>query len=312
MNLKSQNKGSFAGSLALFTAALVWGLAFVAQRYGAALIDSISLNVMRFVIGSVLLAVVIAVIDFIKIKRNIDVIRFNRDTFIGGTLCGAILFVATFIQQLGIETTSAGKAGFITALYIVFVPVLGLAARRKTPMSGWFAIVIAIAGFWTMSVGDGFTINSGDALIFLCAIIFSFQILFIDLYSPSCDAVKFTFVQFTAGAIIGLPIMAANGFPSWETLQASAIPLLYMGIMSSGVAYTLQVVGQQRVAPATATLIMSLESIFALIGGALILSESFSTQEVAGCIFVFIGVFLAEWKLPRTFLKFNKPSRWFI
>lgn len=302
------NKSSLSGSLMLFLVALVWGLAFVAQRYGAELLDSVSLNEIRYAIGALVLVPTFLLYDQYKKKKGIDVIRFNRDTVVGGTLCGFILMVSTMAQQIGLETTSAGKAGFITALYIVIVPVVGLLARRRTPMLSWIAIVLAVGGFWMMCVTDDFSINSGDVLILCCAVTFSFQIIFIDVYAGQSDPIKFTFVQFAAATVFGFPLMVINGFPTIQAVASCWIPLVYMGVLSSGLAYTLQVAGQKKVAPEIATLIMSLESVFALFGGAVILHEAHTPLELGGCLVVFISVFLAQLQPPKTFLKLDKQS----
>lgn len=304
-------KTSLAGSVMLFMAALVWGLAFVAQRYGAGLIDSISLNEVRYIIGAAVLVPVFLILDAVKKKRGDEVLPFNRDTVIGGALCGVILMVSTMSQQFGLETTSAGKAGFITALYIVIVPVMGLLARRRTPMLSWFAIVIALFGFWLMCVTDDFSINAGDLLVLGCAFTFSFQIIFIDVFAGTSDPIKFTFVQFATCAVCGFPLMAANGFPTWSAIESCWIPLVYMGVLSSGFAYTMQVAGQKKVSPEIATLIMSLESVFALLGGAVILKEENSVKVLVGCMLVFVAVFLAQTEIPRKFLKFRN-NKFFV
>lgn len=299
-------KQSFAGSAMLMLTAIIWGLAFVAQRYGAELIDAVSLNEIRYFIATIVLGLVVVCFDLYKKKKGQKIIPFNRDTLIGGALCGSILMIATLAQQYGLESTTAGKAGFITALYIVFVPIFGVLARRRTPVVSRIAIVIAIVGFWTMCVTDGLQISKGDLLIFLCSLVFTFQIIFIDIYVRNCDPIKFSFIQFVSAMVCGFPFLVANGFPTLQAVESAILPLLYMGILSSGVAYTLQVAGQKRVNPAIATLIMSLESVFALIGGAIVLKESNSPRELIGCLLVFVAVFIAQIETAPKFLKFKQ------
>lgn len=289
-----QKKNSTAGSLMLIVTALIWGLAFSAQRSASASLDAISFNTFRFVFATAVLIPAVLIFDFVKKKKGIKPIGWNKTTVIGGMLCGAILFIANNLQQLGVESTSAGKASFITSIYIVIVPIFGLLAGRKPQPTGWFAVVVAIAGFWMMSITDDFSVTTGDLMVLLCAFMFSFQILFTDIFGENNDAIKFTLVEFATGAVISIPAMAINGFPQPEAIQACILPLLYVGIMSSGVAFTLQTAGQQRTEPAIATLLMSLESVFGLFGGIIILHESSTVKELGGCLLVFVAVFLAE------------------
>ncbi|MBR2056117.1 MAG: DMT family transporter, partial [Clostridia bacterium] len=233
------------------------------------------------------------------------------DTVIGGVFCGAILFVSTIVQQIGIESTTSGKAGFITVLYIVIVPILGVFARKRTSLVNCCAVMVAIMGFVLMCINDSFTLAQGDALVFCSAITFGFHILFVDLYCKNSDPIKFTFMQFATCAVIGFPFMAANGFPTIHALSESIIPLLYVGVLSSGLAYTLQVAGQKRVKASVATLIMSLESAIALFGGIIILGEESTAKELAGCLLVFIAVFIAQLEVPHNFLKFHN-NKYFV
>jgi drug/metabolite transporter (DMT)-like permease len=306
----SNNRGRrsyFAGIVILLITAFIWGFAFVAQRQGAELIDSISFSSLRFVIASFVLGLTVLIGDVIRKKTGFQVKKFNRDTIIGGIICGVILFVSTLVQQIGIErTTSAGKAGFITTLYIVMVPILGILARRRTSLGKGFAILMALVGFIIMCVGDDFTLGEGDGLLLLSAVTFGFHIVFIDIYCKSADPAKFTFVQFLVSAIIGIPFMAVNGFPTVQAIESAIIPLLYVGIFSSGIAYTLQVAGQRRVHSSTATLIMSLESVIALLGGVVILKEQATTEELVGCLLVFVAVFIAQIEIPVRFIMFRQ------
>lgn len=298
-------KNSLVGSSILFLTAFIWGMAFIAQSVGAGVLDAVSFNAIRYALTTVFLGIVVFVLDFVKKKKGQKVIPFTRDTIVGGCFCGVMLFLATFTQQIGLETTSASKAGFISCLYIVIVPIMGMLARRKAPTISWYAALIAITGFYVMCVSDGFEIATGDLWELLCAFAFSLHIWFVELYSQESDAIKFSFVQFLVSEIVCLPLLAINGLPSPAAVNEALIPLLYMGILSGGVAYTAQVFGQQKVSPEVSTLLMSLESVFALFGGAVILHEQNSVMELLGCLLVFIAVFIAEFSWPRKFLKFT-------
>lgn len=299
---------NFTGTIILLITAFVWGFAFVVQRLGANALDGYSFSELRYVIATVSLVVLVALSDLINKRKGRKRIGFNRDTVVGGIICGVVLMFSTLVQQLGLEETEAGKAGFITALYIVIVPFMGLLTGRKTTVGGRFAVVIAILGFWLMCVTGETGISRGESLILLCAFSFSLQIVFIDLYARKADALKFNLVQFATSAVIGLPFMAVNGFPSAESVQAGILPLLYLGVLSSAFAYTLQVEGQKRVSPSTSTLIMSLESVFSLIFGAIFLHERNSAKELCGCLLVFIAVFVAQFKVEKTFLEFDETA----
>ena len=301
-----QNRRStLTGVIILLTTAFVWGFAFVAQREGINHIDGISFSEVRYLIATFVLGVSVLLSDLYKKRKGEKVVDFNHDTVIGGIFCGAILFVSTIVQQIGIESTTSGKAGFITVLYIVFVPILGVFARRRTSLVNCCAVMVAIMGFVLMCINDRFTLAQGDALVFCSAITFSFHIFFVDLYCKNSDPVKFTFMQFVTCAVIGFPFMAANGFPTSSALSESIIPLLYTGVLSSGLAYALQAAGQKRVKASVATLIMSLESVIALFGGIIILGEESTAKELAGCLLVFVAVFIAQLELPHKFLQFR-------
>lgn len=299
---------SFTGSVILIITALVWGFAFVVQRLGASILDGYSFSELRYVIASNSLVILVAISDFIAKRKGRKRIGFNRDTVVGGIICGVTLMFSTLAQQLGLEETEAGKAGFITALYIVIVPFMSVFIGRKTTIGGRFAVIIALVGFWLMCMTENSGITKGELLILLCAFSFSLQIVFIDLYAGKADALKFNLVQFATSAVLGFPFMAINGFPSAESVANGILPLIYIGVMSSAVAYTLQVAGQKRVSPSTSTLIMSLESVFSLIFGAIFLHEQNSARELVGCLLVFVAVFVAQFSVSRTFLIFDENA----
>ena len=209
------------------------------------------------------------------------------------------------LQQYAIAQTTIGKTGFITALYIVFVPLFNVLLRRRIPTNGKFAIVFAVLGFYIMCINGDSGLTYADALLLLCAIMFSLQIMFIDIFVDEVDPLKITFIQFVVASLLSLPAMAIEGFPPVSAIQANIMPILYVGIMSAGVGFTFQTIGQRYAPPELATLIMSLESVIAFIGGVAFLHESYSTKEFVGCIIVLLAVFLAQISIPHTMLKPN-------
>ena len=221
-----------------------------------------------------------------------------KNTIIGGICCGIFLCAASCFQQFGILYTTVGKAGFITALYIVIVPILGIFLKKKIPAIVWFSCIIAIIGFYLLSMSNKVSLEKGDFLVLICAILFSFHILCIDYFSPKGNSVIISCIQFfTCGILSGIMMLLFES-PNWDNIIAAAIPILYAGIMSSGVAYTLQVVAQKNISPTIATLIMSLESVFSALAGWMILGQTLSGRELLGCILVFIAVIMAQLPFP--------------
>lgn len=310
MSEMKNNKRTLIGILILVLTAMIWGFAFVAQKYSTGSIDPVSMSGIRYVIATVVLGVTVLITDIVRKQRGKTVTKFTKDTVVGGVICGVVLFVATIVQQIGIETTTSGKAGFITTLYIVMVPIINLISRKRTSRLHCFAVYIALVGFVFMCLKDSMEISHGDALVLYSAIFFGFHIVFIDRYCKDADPQKLTFLQFATCAVLGIPAMAINGFPTGGAFVQSIVPILYIGILSSGVAYTLQVAGQKRVDSSIATLIMSLESVVALLGGMMILHEQITVKELAGCIFVLVAVFIAQLERNKTFLEL-KVSRFF-
>lgn len=296
---------SLLGSLILFIAAFLWGTSFVAQRIASDFLTSVAYNAIRISIGTVAIFIFILITDFTKYKLHKPIKKFNKATLLGGIICGVCVFFATTTQQIGLETTTAGKSGFITALYVAFVPIIGLLIRRRTPALGWIAIPVAILGFALMSISSDMTVTMGDAITLMCALLFSCHILLLDMFDD-VDPLKITFVQFFTASIIGLIWMFASKQVPTSVQVADCIgPILYVGILSTCFAYSCQTIGQRMVAPALATLIMSLESVVALVAGAIILHESASVKEAIGVIFVFIAVMIAQQAPYKKFLESN-------
>ncbi|MBQ1705577.1 MAG: DMT family transporter [Clostridia bacterium] len=291
------------GNLMLLITALIWGTAFVAQSAGMNYVEPFTYNGVRTLIGGLVLIPVILLFDRLKPLSQRptpeEKKRINRNSAVGGVFCGILLAVASSLQQYGISMTTAGKAGFITALYIVIVPLMGVFIHKKIPKIIWLCVAIAVAGFYLLCVKEGFTVSLGDLLVLCCAFFFSLHIMCIDHFgAKEVDGVRMSCVQFLVAGLLCMIPMAVFETPTWENLWAARVTILYTGVMSCGVAYTLQILGQRDTDPTTATLLMSLESVFAALSGWVILHESLSVKELFGCVLVFAAVILAQIPLP--------------
>lgn len=305
------------GDLMLFTAALIWGASFVAQKAGMEYIGPFTFNALRFLLGSAVLIPVILIMDQIKkrnaaggttgstaegtltggtveIKAKTDSEHNKKTLVIGGLSCGVILFAAGTLQQFGMMYTSAGKAGFITALYIVLVPLFGLFFGHKVRPVIWFCVVLAVTGLYLLCVKEGFSIAKGDLLVLICAFGFAAHILVIDHFSPKTDGVRLSCLQFLTAGLLSLPGMLLFETVDWGNIVACAEPILYSAVLSCGAAYTLQIIGQRDTEPAVASLLLSLESVFAVISGIIILNEQISPREILGCSIMFAAIILAQ------------------
>lgn len=291
------HKTSLKNSLLLLLTAAIWGVAFVAQSVGMDYVGAFTFNSVRCLIGAVVL---LPVIWFLN-RQNSPAEQTEQEKtagrktlFIGGAACGTALFLASNFQQFGIKYTTVGKAGFITACYIVIVPILGLFLKRKCSSYIWTAVIMALIGLYLLCITDGFSIGKGDLLVLICAFLFSFHILIIDHFSPRVDCVKMSCIQFlVAGILSGILAMIFEN-PDFTSIAAAWIPLLYAGVMSCGVAYTLQIVGQKGMNPTVASLILSLESCISVLAGWIILGQSLSMREIIGCIIMFAAIILAQ------------------
>ena len=275
-------------------AALIWGTGFVAQSLGADHLQAFTFNALRSLIAAVLLAL----LCLSRRRKNPAPAQpgYRKDLLLGGICCGAAMCLGANLQQLGIETVSAGKAGFLTALYIILVPILGIFLRRKAPWTVWLAVVVAVAGLYFLCVKeDGFAaLAVGDVYLLLCALCYAVQILCIDHFGAKVDGVELSCVQMAAVTLFSALGMLAWESPSWEAIHLSLGPLLYAGIMSSGVGYTLQILAQKDSNPTVISLLLSLESVFATLSGALILGDRMSGREYLGCALMFAAVILAQ------------------
>ena len=299
----------------LFLTAMIWGAAFVAQSVSMDYIGPFTFICLRSVIGGLFLIPVIIVIDSIRKKsqdENINAEGLETDLYKikmeekqrlswknkrlleGGIVCGIFLFLANCFQQTGIQYTTVGKAGFITTFYIIIVPLIGLFFKKYCGILTWIGVVIALAGLYFLCITQKLTIQRGDALILCCSVLYAGQILAIDHYNPFVDGVKMSCIQFLTGGVLGAVFMFLFENPSLAMILSAAGPILYTGIMSTGVGYTLQIVGQKGLNPTVAALILSLESVFSALSGYVFLHQVLTTRELIGCVLMFIAIVLAQ------------------
>lgn len=288
------------GSIILLITALIWGTSFVAQSEGMKHIQPFTYNAIRTLIGGIVLVPVILIFKTIA-KRSSDYQKVDvKITLIGGVFCGIALFVASSFQQVGIVYTTAGKSGFITALYVIIVPLIELLLGRKQGRKIWLCVIMAIAGFYLLCINGDFSINFGDALTLACAVFFAVHIIVIDRFlERGADGMVMACVQFFAAGLIMTVCMLLFETPRLDKIYIAGFSILYAGVMSSSVAYTMQIIGQRYTAPTIATLIMSLESVFAVLSGWLILGEQLSLKELSGCCLVFAAVIISQVSLPE-------------
>ena len=285
-------------------AAFIWGTAFVAQDLCADAIGTFTFNAARYFIAVLALLVVILISD--KMKKDKPILSpaekkaANKQLWIGGLCCGAALAIASNFQQAGLVAgTDAGKAGFITALYVVLVPVFGLFFKRKVNLPTWIAVVLSVVALYLLCIKGSFTLAPGDLLILVCAVCFAVHILVIDHFTAYCDGVKLSCLQFLFAALISTVCMFLFEDVDFAAIWSCILPLLYVGIFSCGVGYTLQILAQKGSNPTVVTILLSLESVFAVIAGAIILHQQMSVREYIGCVIMFIAVILAQIQFPE-------------
>lgn len=289
-------------TLLLLLTALIWGCAFVAQSVSMDYIGPLTFTCLRFVIGGLVLLPVIKFLEQLEKKEAsgaggsgaMSHEKNKRKLIEGGIVCGTFLFFASCTQQIGIQYTTVGKAGFITTFYIIVVPLLGLFFKRFCGILTWIAVVIALVGLYFLCMTEKLTIQMGDAYVLLCAFLFAAQIMAVDHYAPMVDNVKMSCIQFFTAGILGAAGTLLFESPDLKMILGAAVPILYTGVMSSGVAYTLQVVAQKGLNPTVAALIMSLESVFSALAGYVILHQVLTARELLGCVLMFIAIVLAQ------------------
>lgn len=283
------------GSIALLIGTIIWGSAFVAQSVGMHYIGPFTFQASRCLLAVVALCVIILIFDRQKKDGKNFLSRFAEPRmWKAGILCGLALFVASSLQQIGLVDTDAGKAGFLTAMYIVMVPLLGLLLGRKPPLTALLSIIPAVTGLYLLSCAGVTQMSQGDLLLLGCALAFAVQITLIDTMAVGLDGLRLNCIQCLTCGVLSLISMVLTEQPELDAIRMSWLPICYAGILSMGVAYSLQIVGQKNLEPTRASLIMSLESVFAALSGWLILQETMTTSELFGCVLVFAAVILSQ------------------
>lgn len=293
-------KEQMKNSLLLLLTAFIWGVAFVAQSVGGEAVGCFTFNGVRSLIGAIVLIPVIFFLDGQK-KKELGEEKFleqkgdKKTLILGGICCGVMLCIASNFQQFGISFTTVGKAGFITAMYILIVPIFGLFMKKKVGAKVWIGVVLATIGLYMLCMtSESFSLSKGDFLVLICALFFSLHILIIDYFSPRVDGVRMSCIQFFVCGVISTAIAFVTESPSLHSILSGWLPILYAGVLSCGVAYTLQIVGQKNMDPTVASLILSLESVFSVLAGWVILNQTLSGREILGCILMFLAIILAQ------------------
>lgn len=293
-------------NILILIATFIWGTGFLAQKEGAD-IGTFTFNGTRFLMGGLFLLPMIAIMDAGRAKSGKRIadqspaaggrmgasLSWDKTVLIGGIICGIFLFIASTLQQHGVGHTTVGKAGFITSLYILMVPFFSVALGKKVHKRAWLAVVLGIAGLYLMSMwGEDLSLSYGDAFILGCAVALSFQIMAVDYFSPKTDSLKLSCIEFLTIGVISLPLMFIFEDPSVDKLISAAWPLLFAGLLSTGVAYTLQVAAQKDANPTTAALLMTTESLFSLLAGMVVLGERMKPNEYLGAALILIAVIM--------------------
>ncbi len=281
--------------LILLLTAAIWGLAFVAQRVGVQYVGAFTFNGVRFALGSISLLPVIYFFSRNKNPQDGDFEEADLKTTVkSGILAGSVLFIAASLQQYGLIYTTAAKAGFITSLYIVLVPVLGIFLKQKTHVTTWIGAVIAVVGLYLLSINESFTIEFGDFLEVIGAFFWAIHIQLIGRFVKNVDAIKLSSIQFATCSVLSMVVALIYEDITMIGLSAALVPIFYGGVMSAGVAYTLQAVGQKGAKPSHAAIALSMESVFAAIGGAIMLEEILPVKGYAGCALMLLGMLIAQ------------------
>lgn len=285
------NKNNLKGSLILMLTAMIWGASFVSQSVGASLLDANGFNGIRMLLG----AIALLPLSIISVKRKNYDSKSYKKLFISGIICGCVLCAASTVQTWGIQYTTAGKSGFITAMYIIFVPIISIAIGKKVSLKTILCAVVALIGLYLLSVagGDG-SINRGDLITLICSVLFAVHIILIDLIAADVDIIAFSCIQFFTNAVINLTLCLIFEQPTVELIKQSTIPLLYSGLMSCGVAYTLQPLGQRYAEPSAASIVMSMESVFAVIFGMILLNNIPTVTEFIGCAIMLAAIIFSQ------------------
>ena len=297
-------KERMQGTLALLLGTFIWGMAFIAQSVGMETIGPFTFQAIRCMLGVIFLFLVTFFFDWkIGIRASLQKWK-NKKLWISGIICGTALFAATSLQQVGLVYTAPGKAGFLTAMYIVLVPVLGIFVHRKPGINAVVSVLLALVGLYLLSFTDMGSINIGDILLTGCALAFAVQILLIDRFAPDLDGLRLNCVQSLVVSLLSVPCIFLNRETvGLQTILDCWLPLGFAGVLSMGVGYSMQIIGQKRLDPTAASLIMSLESVFAALGGWLILHNTMTPSELTGCTLVFAGVIVSQVPVHKLFAR---------
>ena len=296
------------GNIMLTITAFIWGISFVFQRKGMEYIEPLTFAASRLVLAALAVMIVAFIMDMRERKKPGFTPRtgetadaYKRNTILGGVLAGLCLTGAGAFQQMGVVYTTAGKAGFITALYMMLVPVINfIFFRKKNTWLVWLGVVVGVVGLYLLCMTDkSFSVTKGDGLILICSVFFALHILVCDHFAPIGNPVKISAIQFITACACTWVLAILWEDPTWAKIVSAAVPIAYCGVMSGGVAYTLQILAQRDTDPTVAALILSLESVFAVIGGAIMLHERMSPRELIGCLIMFIAIILVQIPLPE-------------
>lgn len=293
------NKIQIRNTLLLVLTAFIWGCSNVSEYVGAGHVGPFTFIASRNWLGGTILLPLIWFLDRTKKQdHGVKAIRSSgnrKELFIGGLLCGVFLFFACAVQQAGIAYTTPAKTGFITSLYTIIVPIITIFLGKKVGRKIWFCVVVGFIGLYLLCMVDStFTLNKGDSLILLCSILFSVHILVVDHFAPKMNGVKLSCIQFFVSAVLSTVLMLIFEKPTWDSVSNAAIPILYSGIISSGMGYTLQIIGQKDLNPTIASLSMSLESVFTVLAGFVILRQGLTIRELVGGTLMFSAVIIAQ------------------
>ncbi|WP_283607321.1 DMT family transporter [Faecalispora anaeroviscerum] len=284
------------GELMLSLCAIIWGTSLIPQKLGTLYLGPFSFGAARFLMGAIIFFPLSLLLK--RISREEKKTFLRKDLVIGGGLCGTAMFLGAYFQQLGLAHTTVGKTGFITSMYIVLIPLFGLFFHRKTELKTWICIALATVGLYLLCMSENFSISKGDFYVLISAVFWSIQITLVDTYSKKTDSLELVLVEFMISGLFSLFCALQLESPTTQAVTSSIGPILYTGIMVVGVAYTLQALGQKTVAPAIAGLILSMESLFAAVAGAVAFQETMSLREISGCVFMFCALILTQIKLP--------------
>lgn len=298
-----KHKKLIGNGLLLFTA-MIWGTAFAAQRIGTESIEPATFTSARMLLSAVMVGLISALPGFrsaniVETKNDTEIRLCRKSTVTGGILCGFFLCIASLLQQTGLAYTTSGKAGFITAMYMLLVPIISLLIfRKRYSWLVWLSVLLGMTGMYFLCITKSFSLSHGDALVFLCAVFFSCHILCCDHFVKTASPIRMSAIQFATATLISALVAAFTETPTPEKILSALIPIAYCGIVSGGIGYTLQMVAQKMTEPTTASLLMSMESVFSVIAGVILLNERMTVREAAGCLIMLAAIILVQIPLP--------------